>query len=116
MCNATLIDRAHSPIDRWSFCTSVDFVDKLLIFSSISLQYFQLNHVTSWLDANFVYGVGNVWANSLRAFTGGMLLSHNATPGYPALNKIGLPLVSYTTTKDNKPIDQKKLWSKLLIK
>jgi len=70
-----------------------------------------LNSVTSWIDANFLYGGDSVWSNSLRQFKSGRLKEDSQSPGYPAKNAAGLPMVAYPPTDDNNHINQKELWA-----
>jgi Animal haem peroxidase len=75
----------------------------------------QVNKATSWIDGNFIYGRGEVWANALRSFTGGRLAvspggrGSNAVPAY---NSIRLPLDNYPNSETQSVHKPEKLWSK----
>jgi len=61
----------------------------------------QLNQATSWLDGNFIYGRGDVWASALRSFVGGQLATLNSTANFPALNQARVPLDNYPSPTTN---------------
>ena len=72
----------------------------------------QVNYVSSWIDASFVYGRSQVWVNCMRAFKGGKLATNARDPRYPALNDWGLPLHNYPDPKRHKSRDLSEMWSK----
>ena len=70
----------------------------------------QLNHVTSWIDGNFIYGRGEVWASALRAYVGGQLATTNSTVNFPALNTARIPLDNYPSPTTNSPFRLEDHW------
>jgi len=61
----------------------------------------QLNQATSWIDGNFIYGRGEVWASALRAYVGGQLATLNSTANFPAMNRARIPLENYPNPTTN---------------
>lgn len=56
----------------------------------------QLNRMTSWIDASFVYSTKEAWVNAMRTFHNGSLkMDGNAIFGMPALNKERVPLANH---------------------
>ena len=75
---------------------------------------FQMNHVSAWIDGSFVYGRSQVWVNCLRAFKNGKLATGADNAGYPAMNRMGLPLHSYPDPKKKATMKLSDMWSKYL--
>jgi len=73
----------------------------------------QLNHASSWIDGNFIYGRGDVWASALRAYVGGRLATVNSTANFPALNTARLPLDNYPNPTSNALPRLEQQWSEL---
>jgi len=61
----------------------------------------QLNQVTSWIDGNFIYGRGDVWASALRSYVGGKLATLNSTQNFPIMNEARIPLDNYPSPANN---------------
>jgi hypothetical protein len=74
---------------------------------------FQINKATSWIDGNFIYGRGEVWANALRSFAGGRLAVSRGIKGeMPAYNNIRLPLDNYPNSVTQSVQRPEDLWSR----
>ena len=69
--------------------------------------------VSSFIDGSFIYGSGEVWANAIRNFSNGLLLSDGANR-FPAVNNIGIPLRMYKSPSTDGLTEPKKLWSECL--
>ena len=76
----------------------------------------QLKEITPWLDGGLMYGVTKAWADTLRRFKGGELLSHdNSLPlseQFPAVNTISLPLVNPPPPANHSLFEVNHFWSK----
>ncbi|KAK6618258.1 hypothetical protein RUM44_002709 [Polyplax serrata] len=51
----------------------------------------QLNRITSWIDGSFIYSTSEAWANSMRAFKNGMLMT-DTSGKLPVRNTMRVPL------------------------
>ena len=54
----------------------------------------QFNEISAWIDGTLVYGPDKPFSDVLRSFKNGRLAENPATPGFPPLNDIGLPIVN----------------------
>ena len=54
----------------------------------------QLNDATPWLDGGLTYGTSKGWADTLRSFEKGKLVSSGKQGKYPAKNDINLPMAN----------------------
>lgn len=71
-----------------------------------------MNKASSWIDGSFIYGVSEVWANTLRLFSGGLLATQVSAPDFPANNTIRLPLDNYPSPITQTVTKPEDLWSK----
>lgn len=81
------------------------------VLMNIHWQCIQVNKATSWIDGNFIYGRGEVWANAMRAFVGGRLSMSRDMPAY---NTIRLPLDNYPNAQTQSITRPEDLWSRKL--
>ncbi|CAG0891147.1 unnamed protein product [Darwinula stevensoni] len=52
----------------------------------------QMNAMTSWIDGSFVYSTSEAWANAMRSFVNGTLMTSNETHLLPPKNEKRVPL------------------------
>ena len=77
----------------------------------------QLNEITPWLDGGLMYGVTKAWADALRSFEGGELLTLNDDPldlSFPADNTLGLPLANPPPPANHSLYEVNRFWSKYI--
>ncbi len=79
---------------------SMFFRRPLSRLSFVSLLYilglFQVNQMTSWIDASFVYSTKEAWVNSMRTFSNGSLkMDGNPIFGMPVKNTQRVPLANH---------------------
>ena len=91
-------------------CTSA--LLNFVVLLTVCIHYFQINTATAWIDGNCIYGLGEVWANTLRDHGRGGLVTSNTT-GFPALNGIRLPMLNFPSPATLQRTEQEQLWSEL---
>lgn len=71
----------------------------------------QLNQVSSWIDGSFIYSTSEPWANAMRSFSNGTLLT-DATGTMPVRNSMRVPLFNNPVPHVMKMLSPERLFRK----
>ena len=71
----------------------------------------QINKVTSWIDASFVYSSSEAWANTMRSFRNGSFLVEPSRQ-FPVRNTMRAPLFNNALPNVMRSLDPERLYRK----
>lgn len=73
----------------------------------------QINRMTSWIDASFVYSTRESWINAMRSFENGTLkMDGDVVFGLPPKNKARVPLENNPAPHVLRMLDPERLFCK----
>lgn len=92
-----------------TFIEHVSIVSLTVI--NVSINLFQLNMVTSWIDGSFIYSTSETWVNTMRSFKNGTFKT-DPSGLFPPRNKERAPLINAPPAHHLKMITPERMFCK----